>query len=79
MGRIMFSINDFSTRETLDIELSDQVANILEQTIITKGKASLAVSGGSTPKGFFKALSLKDLPWDKVTITLADEIGRAHV
>lgn len=69
----MFSINDFSARETLDIELSDQVANILEQAIITKGKASLAVSGGSTPKGFFKALSLKDLPWDKVTITLADE------
>jgi len=33
----------------------------------------MAVSGGSTPKGFFAALSLIDLAWSKVTITLADE------
>lgn len=69
----MNTLNDFQTREALDAELSDKVANALSEAIAQKGRASLAVSGGSTPKGFFKALSLKPLAWEKVTITLADE------
>jgi 6-phosphogluconolactonase len=31
------------------------------------------VSGGSTPKRFFEALSGRDLDWSKVTVTLVDE------
>ncbi|MCJ8322165.1 MAG: 6-phosphogluconolactonase [Colwellia sp.] len=69
----MYEINEFKAREALDSALSDKVANILIDAINLNGKASIAVSGGSTPKGFFNALSKKDLPWDKVTITLADE------
>lgn len=69
----MQQINDFNTRNELDEALSTTVANALSKAIAEKGKASLAVSGGSTPKGFFKALSQIDLAWDKVTITLADE------
>ena len=69
----MYEINEFTQREILDSALSDKVANILIEAINLNGKASIAVSGGSTPKGFFKALSQKDLPWEKVTITLADE------
>ena len=69
----MFQINDFKQRELLDAKLAEEVAGLLTQAIEEKGKASIAVSGGSTPKGFFKALSEKDIPWNKVTITLADE------
>lgn len=69
----MHKFNDFNTRDALDDALANKVANELSQAIAANGKASLAVSGGSTPKGFFKALSQLDLPWDKVTITLADE------
>jgi len=69
----MLTMNEFTTRESLDKELSGKVATILADAIKVNGKASIAVSGGSTPKGFFKALSQKDLPWEKVTITLADE------
>ncbi|WP_114325475.1 6-phosphogluconolactonase [Candidatus Colwellia aromaticivorans] len=69
----MFKQNDFETREALDIALADKVSEILQQAISLKGKASIAVSGGSTPKGFFKVLSHKDIDWKKVTITLADE------
>ena len=69
----MYQINEFSDKDALDIQLAEQVAQLLKQAIDSKGKASIAVSGGSTPKGFFKALSQKDLPWKKVTITLADE------
>jgi 6-phosphogluconolactonase len=69
----MYHFNDFPNREALDTALAENVSNILASAIATKGKASIAVSGGSTPKGFFKALSEKDLDWKKVTITLADE------
>ena len=69
----MQQVNDFNTRQELDQALATKVASELSHAIATKGKASIAVSGGSTPKGFFKALSQIDLAWDKVTVTLADE------
>lgn len=53
--------------------LAIYVANALSDAIKNKGRASLAVSGGSTPKRFFKHLSQKDIEWDKVWITLVDE------
>ena len=34
---------------------------------------SLAVSGGSTPKPLFEELSLLDLDWSKVDLTLVDD------
>jgi len=69
----MYQLNDFDSREQLDESLADNISQILKSAIALKGKASIAVSGGSTPKGFFKALSNKDIDWKKVTITLADE------
>ncbi len=69
----MYQLNDFNTREALDEALANKVANKLTQAIAENGKASLAVSGGSTPKGFFTKLSQFDLAWNKVTVTLADE------
>ena len=69
----MYKLNEFSSRNDLDITLADKVADILADAVKLKGKASIAVSGGSTPKGFFERLSNKDLPWKQITITLADE------
>ena len=69
----MYQLNEFTQRADLDNQLAEQVADILAKAISLNGKASIAVSGGSTPKGFFTALSKKDLPWSDITITLADE------
>ena len=69
----MHEFHSFNNREKLDNSLAETVAKLLIEAIEVKGRASLAVSGGSTPKGFFKCLSQKTLAWDKVTITLADE------
>lgn len=69
----MYQINEFPQRELLDQALAKQVALILTDAVNKNGKASIAVSGGSTPKGFFTALSKMDLPWSNITITLADE------
>ncbi|MGO7373890.1 6-phosphogluconolactonase, partial [Rhizobium ruizarguesonis] len=51
----------------------DKVAASLSAAIAARGPASIAVSGGSTPKVFFQALSTRAIAWDKVTITLVDE------
>ena len=69
----MHQLTTFSTRNKLDICLAQSVSKLLEQAIKFKGQASIAVSGGSTPKGFFNLLSHCDIDWSKVTLTLADE------
>jgi 6-phosphogluconolactonase len=65
--------HEYANSEELVQAFSQQIAAILEQAISEKGTASLAVSGGSTPKPLFHALSNIKLPWAKVNITLVDE------
>ena len=63
----------FSSRTQLDAELAQQIASYLGQDIQARGKASLAVSGGSAPKAMFQQLSRCELDWSKVDIFLVDE------
>lgn len=63
----------FESRGSLASALAADVANALRHHVISKGRACLAVSGGSTPKLFFETLSQFDIPWNKITITLVDE------
>ncbi len=66
--------HDFSDADAALAEaLASDVAMALAQAITLKGRASLAVSGGSTPKRFFEALSSRSIDWQKVTVTLVDE------
>ena len=64
---------EFENTSALDIELSAKVAKLLIADIAETGSASLVVSGGRTPMGFFHLLSQQMLDWSKVSITLADE------
>jgi 6-phosphogluconolactonase len=63
----------FETGAVLAETLADDVASWLKDAIANKGRAVIAVSGGSTPRPFFTALSQLKLDWSKVTITLVDE------
>lgn len=63
----------FAAREELAENLARDVAEELIRVIAAKGKATLAVSGGTTPKLFFDKLSRMELPWHRVTVTLVDE------
>ena len=38
-----------------------------------KQRITIAVSGGSTPKTYFKLMAVLDISWGRVDITLADE------
>lgn len=69
----MAHMNTFETRPALAEALADAVIARLSQSITERGAASLAVSGGSTPKLFFDVLSTRPLAWEKVTVTLVDE------
>lgn len=66
-------INKFDSNDMLASELADKVVSELQRSIETTGRASMAVSGGSTPKTLFAKLADWDLAWDKVTVTLVDE------
>jgi len=63
----------FEAREALAETLARDVADELARAIEAKGRATLAVSGGTTPKLFFEKLSVIDIPWGRVSVTLVDE------
>ncbi len=65
--------NEAADADKLAIELAASVEQNLNQNIEKLGRASLVVSGGSTPLPFFKQMSRADLDWSKLDVTLADE------
>ena len=67
------SMHEFADGAALAEALATAVADALAAGIEARGGASIAVSGGSTPKAFFKTLSGKPIDWTRVTITLVDE------
>jgi len=67
------TLHSFANGSELAERLADAVSSALSTAISARGAASLAVSGGSTPKAFFKALSSRKIAWSKVVITLVDE------
>jgi 6-phosphogluconolactonase len=67
------TLHSFANAAELAASLADKVSGVLSAAIAARGAASIAVSGGSTPKAFFQALSTRDIDWAKVTITLVDE------
>ena len=63
----------FPERQELVNELAERITTALRRSITSRNQASLAVSGGSTPVQLFRRLSIADIPWQKVIITLVDE------
>ncbi|MDG4475144.1 6-phosphogluconolactonase [Thiovibrio frasassiensis] len=69
----MPEFKEFKDSSALVAALADRVAELLRVGIRARDRASLVVSGGSTPLPFFAALSEKHLDWEEVVVTLADE------
>lgn len=63
----------YDTREALAEGLATGIAAVLAGGLATRGHASLAVSGGSTPKRLFQILSNAAIDWSLVTVLLVDE------
>ena len=62
-----------NSAESLNIDLSYRIGQLLNQSIAENGCASIAVSGGRSPIGLFEELSKINLDWSKVELTLVDE------
>jgi 6-phosphogluconolactonase len=62
----------FAGPEALAEGLAGFVAEALRARLET-GPAALALSGGQTPVRFFRALSARELDWERVTVTLVDD------
>ena len=68
-----WTIKAFDQNSKLAEQLAQTIADQLRHSIKHRGSASLAVSGGSTPKAFFECLSRQDVAWQYVWVTLVDE------
>lgn len=73
VGTMSRTLHTFQSQDALIEVLSKSIIDQLQEAIDKKGKASLLVSGGSTPKPLFKKLSEASVAWEKVSIGLCDE------
>jgi 6-phosphogluconolactonase len=63
----------FDTKDQLERQLITDVFQVLQQSILERGTASILFSGGSTPKGFLEKLTAPDFNWKKVKVGLVDD------
>ena len=66
-------IYQFEDNQLLSEHLAECIASGLEGALNLRDYATLAVSGGSTPKPLFEALSHCELDWSRVRVTQVDE------
>ncbi len=69
----MPTINSHADKASLVTALADHIAGLIRDAVASHGRASLVLSGGTTPADLFARLDTYDLPWDKVYLTLSDE------
>lgn len=67
------AMHAFDNSQALADALAQAVADDLRAALRERSSASLAVSGGNTPKAFMQALALQPLDWARVLVTLVDE------
>ena len=67
------SNHGFASPDALNLALAETITRQLQTGINARGKATLVVSGGSTPRPLFAQLSTANIPWEHVTVLLADE------
>jgi 6-phosphogluconolactonase len=66
-------MHTFDTNAELSAALAVRIADDLASAIAENGSATLAVSGGSTPRPLFETLSRQVLDWSQVAVTQVDE------
>lgn len=67
--------------ENLVPRVCERIAGWLSEALADRGTASLALTGGETPRRYLPALFRRDLDWGKIALTLTDErlVEPSHV
>ncbi len=63
----------FNTATDASAYVAARIANAVRQAIATRGQANVCLSGGSTPRPAYEALSGFELPWHKTNLSLVDD------
>lgn len=66
-------IIEYPSRNALAEAVASQLADRLRTLIAERGRATIALPGGSSPAAMLTLLGTKDVPWDDVVVTLTDE------
>jgi len=67
------AVQAFDGPDALADAVAQLVSTAVKDGLAQRGRASLVLSGGGTPALFLPRVAALDLPWERVTITLADE------
>jgi len=63
----------FETRAEASAALATEVCEMLTGAMAARGRATLVVSGGSSPVDFFHCLRRLPLSWERITVVPSDE------
>jgi 6-phosphogluconolactonase len=63
----------FDSREEASIAAAERIGQALSRRLEGQGKASVVVSGGTSPAGVFHELAKSEFPWSDVHVILSDE------
>lgn len=66
-------VHRFDSHAAASAALAGRVAALLQDAVRSRGAASLAVPGGTTPGEFLTALGEQPVDWSHVTVLLTDE------
>ncbi|KVO03631.1 6-phosphogluconolactonase [Burkholderia ubonensis] len=69
----MIEIHAFDTQEAQGVALAQAVGDALRAALARPARATLAVSGGTSPRPFLQTLSHAALDWASVDVTLVDD------
>ena len=67
------SLTEYESALDMAQSLAKRITAHLSQAIAERGEASLAVSGGSTPRGLYAELAQVAIDWSRIFIVLVDE------
>jgi len=70
MGKIVEVLPSLATLISRSLEL---VLDKIQAAITERNLCTIALSGGSTPKALYEALSQQNLPWEKIHVFWGDE------
>ena len=65
--------HQYENLQAMGDQLAAHITKVVEDAVDQRGHATLAVSGGSTPKGLYARLTHLKASWSRVVIVLVDE------
>ncbi len=66
-------LQDFSSRQAAALQVAELMAGAIRSRLAAQDRASIVVTGGSSPSNVYAALSEEDLDWGRVDVVLSDE------